>query len=270
MKIENKKISITIGQNINLLRKRHKFTLERLAEKTGLSIALISRIENGMLNPSLNTLEKIANSLGVEIEHLLQKNDPPKELKLEISDRIKQRMELFGLETETLSKQCKIPIEMLAQQLNGEIILSIHNLIAIAKVLKVDLNYFFESHHEYKYIVSRNGERPLQEWMEIQGKPMYIVEVLFDKFPNQLMEPVISTHIGKENHLLKASHTGEEFFFVLEGTVKLFLDEKEIILNTGDAIYFDSSLSHAGISIGNKPAKTLHTHFAPQARIKMP
>ena len=66
----------------------------------------------------------------------------------------------------------------------------------------------------------------------------------------------------------KISHQGEEFFYVLEGTIKLFLDDKEILLETGDAIYFDSSLPHAGISIGDKPAKTLHTHFTPQTRIK--
>ena len=202
-------LAVIVGNNISELRNANNFTLKKLSEKTGLSIALISRIENGQISPSIHTLEKIAASLGVEISDLLQKESLPAELKLEIAEKIRQRMNLLGLTTHTMAEQCGLPPLMLKQLLKNEITLSIQNLLRIASALKVDLKYFFENYHNHNFVISRKDNRPMQEWIKVNGKPMYLVEILFGKFPNQLMEPVISTHIGKEQYMGKISHLDE-------------------------------------------------------------
>lgn len=43
------------------------YTQKQLAEKTGLSQANISRIENGQASPSIATLKKIADSIGKKL-----------------------------------------------------------------------------------------------------------------------------------------------------------------------------------------------------------
>lgn len=45
-------------------------TQKDLAEKCGVSAVSLSRINNGIFNPSLDTLEKIAAALGVEVSAL--------------------------------------------------------------------------------------------------------------------------------------------------------------------------------------------------------
>ena len=54
------------------------------------------------------------------------------------------------------------------------------------------------------------------------------------------------------------AHPGEEFFFVLEGRVKLLIDgRKPTILKKSDSVQFDSSLDHAYLAYGGTDALIL-------------
>jgi transcriptional regulator with XRE-family HTH domain len=54
------------------------------------------------------------------------------------------------------------------------------------------------------------------------------------------------------------SHPGEEFFYVLEGRVKLLLKGRNpTILKQGDSVQFDSSLDHAYLAYGGSDAMIL-------------
>lgn len=54
------------------------------------------------------------------------------------------------------------------------------------------------------------------------------------------------------------SHPGEEFFYVLEGRVKLHIEgRKPTILKPGDSVQFDSSLEHAYLAYGGDEAMIL-------------
>jgi len=53
------------------------------------------------------------------------------------------------------------------------------------------------------------------------------------------------------------SHEGEEFNMVLEGTVIVTFDGKELVLNAGDSIYFNPLYPHGQKCGGSEPAKFL-------------
>lgn len=59
-----------LGKRIQDLRKAQNFTQERLAEKINIDITSLSKIETGRNYPQPETLEKIANALGIEISQL--------------------------------------------------------------------------------------------------------------------------------------------------------------------------------------------------------
>ncbi len=59
--------SIVVGKKIKEARKKKKLTIEDLASKSGLSVAHLSRLENGRKSPTITTLEKIALALDVPI-----------------------------------------------------------------------------------------------------------------------------------------------------------------------------------------------------------
>ena len=54
-----------LGKRIKQIRKVARLTQEMLAEKTGLSVEYISRLERGMSQPSFKTFEALAKSLAV-------------------------------------------------------------------------------------------------------------------------------------------------------------------------------------------------------------
>ena len=62
-----------IGENIRKLRQQKKMSQDRLSKKADLALNTIVKIETGESpNPTLETLQKIARALGVEIEKLLK------------------------------------------------------------------------------------------------------------------------------------------------------------------------------------------------------
>lgn len=63
---------IKLGQNLRKLRLKKKMSQVDLATALGVDRAYISNIENGRMNPTLSTLEKIAGALGVSTSELIK------------------------------------------------------------------------------------------------------------------------------------------------------------------------------------------------------
>lgn len=64
-----------LADHIRNRRKLFGISQEMLAEKTGLSLSLIRRIERKAANPTLSNLEKIAGVLGIDIVDLFSNNN---------------------------------------------------------------------------------------------------------------------------------------------------------------------------------------------------
>lgn len=62
-----KVLEVAIGREVKNYRKQHNITVAELAKSTGLSIGMLSKIENGMTSPSLTTLQALANALSVPL-----------------------------------------------------------------------------------------------------------------------------------------------------------------------------------------------------------
>jgi len=56
-----------IGAHIRKIRKDKGMTVDEVAKRTGVSQSMVSQIENGLTNPSLDTLWKISHCLGVPV-----------------------------------------------------------------------------------------------------------------------------------------------------------------------------------------------------------
>jgi transcriptional regulator with XRE-family HTH domain len=61
-----------IGSNIQSIRKEQGLTLDALAERSGVSKAMLSQIESEKVNPTVLTIWKIARGLEVELDAILK------------------------------------------------------------------------------------------------------------------------------------------------------------------------------------------------------
>ncbi len=69
---------IDIGPKLKEIRLRKRLKLKDVAEKTGLSISLISQVENNNTSPSLSTLVKLSNYLGTDTSFFLENSEKKK------------------------------------------------------------------------------------------------------------------------------------------------------------------------------------------------
>jgi len=67
-----KNSSIKLGKNIKRIRERKKMSQGDICRALGFDRAQMSNIEAGKGNPTLSTIEKIAQALGVASEELLK------------------------------------------------------------------------------------------------------------------------------------------------------------------------------------------------------
>jgi transcriptional regulator with XRE-family HTH domain len=62
-----KVLEVAIGRQVRRTRRQQEITVAELAQITGLSIGMLSKIENGNTSPSLTTMQALANALSVPI-----------------------------------------------------------------------------------------------------------------------------------------------------------------------------------------------------------
>lgn len=62
-----KVLEVAIGREVRAHRRKQEITVAELSASTGLSIGMLSKIENGNTSPSLTTLQTLANALSVPI-----------------------------------------------------------------------------------------------------------------------------------------------------------------------------------------------------------
>lgn len=149
-----------------------------------------------------------------------------------------------GVATSTLSK-----VE------NNLLSLTYNNLSKLAKGLGVDIAQLFTdevaSPHTNSMAVVRRGEGLHQR------TPNFGHEFLFESIADKRMVPLVTEVRSRtlEDFGEWDRHEGEEFIFVLEGTIEIFVGQAEPQrLRAGDSCYFDASLPHAVTSIGRAAA----------------
>ena len=62
-----KVLEVAIGREVRAFRRKQEITVAELSATTGLSIGMLSKIENGNTSPSLTTLQTLANALAVPL-----------------------------------------------------------------------------------------------------------------------------------------------------------------------------------------------------------
>lgn len=62
---------IRLGERARQLRKGRNLSQQKVADKSGLALRTVSRIERGLMNPSFEVLSTLASALGTSVKNLL-------------------------------------------------------------------------------------------------------------------------------------------------------------------------------------------------------
>lgn len=179
----------------------------------------------------------------------------------QIAQRIKALRELSDMSVETMSKELGIDVNKYIEYESGEIDIPVSFLYAMAGKFNVELTALLtgEEPKLQRFSVVRNGKG-----LSIDRRKEYKYQDLAYNFMNKKSEIFLVTvepDTQNTDNVNKYSHSGQEFNYILEGQMKFFFQDKEVILNPGDSIYFDSGFEHAMCALGNKPLKFLAVIF---------
>jgi len=181
----------------------------------------------------------------------------------EIAERIKGLRELSELSQQELAEQTNIPLETYIAYESGTLDFSFTALNNISEKLGIDLIELLtgENPHLSRYGIVRKGKG-----LNIKRCEGLIYEHLCYNFKNKLAEcfHVTVPYIESQQNMpiSLSAHEGQEFDYVLSGSLKIQLDNHTEILYEGDSIYYNSSRPHGVAAAGNKDciilAVTIH------------
>jgi transcriptional regulator with XRE-family HTH domain len=150
---------------------------------------------------------------------------------------------------------------LLSQIENEQVIPPLGTLLRIAKAFKVGLQHFFqEEGHNEKCILTRAGESRRMYRRPTQNEPPqpYAYHSLAFGKKHRNMEPFLVEFEPRQcDKGLQVSHEGEEFLFLLEGSLELHYGEQIMTMEPGDSVYYDSAEPHGYISTGDGPTRAV-------------
>jgi len=173
-----------------------------------------------------------------------------------IAERIKGLREINGTSAETLSKELGISIDLYLQYESGGIDIPVGFLYKLSHKYGIELSALLsgENPRLHVYCVVRKDKG-----LNIERRKQYKHESLAYNFINKKAEPFLVKIEPKQTDTPMEfnSHPGQEFNYIIEGTMKIIIDGHEIILNEGDSVYYDSGYKHAMEALNNAPVKML-------------
>jgi len=124
-------------------------------------------------------------------------------------------------------------------------------LMHAASVCKVDMGVLLTgmSTHLDTFQVVRAGHGRV-----VKRFPGYHFADLAYSYSNKVMQPLLVTLEPDKEPADLVTHSGQEFNYVLTGSVTLVLNDHRITLDEGDCIYFDPRIPHAQHCGSNEPA----------------
>ncbi len=167
---------------------------------------------------------------------------------LKIGEKIRKLRVANDLTQEELAARAGLTKGYISQLERDLTYPSIITLKDILDVLGTDLATFFKEDGQER-IVFREEDR-----QKIEGKG---IEFLVPGSGRRIMEPVLVTLQPREKTLPDAPHEGEEFGFVLKGTIALWLGNRVEKLRQGECFYFRADQRHFVENVGRSMAQIL-------------
>ena len=173
----------------------------------------------------------------------------------QIAMRIEDLRESADYTVETMAEMLNISAEEYRKYESGQADMSISVLVKLSDLFHVDMTELL------------TGQAPRLNTLSVtragQGKTIdchdqYVYKNLAYNFIHRKIEPMYVTVQPGDNKTLAAnSHEGQEFDYVLSGTMHVVIGKNDLTLNPGDSVYFDSRMPHAMEAVGDEPVHFL-------------
>ena len=168
---------------------------------------------------------------------------------LGVGDRIKILRINQKRTMQEVGDSCALSKSMISKIENNKTIPSVATLVKIAQTLGTNISNLFEHEGWSKAIVTTRKEA---EEKLVTTEKGYSIFPYASAFHEKKMQPFL--FVAKKGEVIphQLSHEGEEFVFVVEGTMKMQVGETEYLLKAGDSLYFNSLQKHGVLPVSDE------------------
>jgi len=151
--------------------------------------------------------------------------------------------------------------------LKSEKIPSLAPLIKIARGMGVRPGTFLDDSEQLGPVIYRKNDNSqpatFSSQLSEQNSHLAFYSLAGNKSGRHFEPFVIDIFPSVNKDVTLSSHEGEEFLYVLTGSIKINYGKESYILQQGDSIYYDSIVDHLVSSADNQAARILAVVYTP-------
>lgn len=161
----------------------------------------------------------------------------------QIAERLAGLRDALEISPEEIAKVCHLTTDQYLLLESGTVDISVSLLHQISQAYGIELTtlMFGDEPKMSSYFVTRNGKGTA-----VERTKAYKYQSLAAGFVGRKADPfMVTVHPKPEDEpIYLNSHFGQEYNLVLNGRMLIKINNKELILEEGDSIYFNSELPH--------------------------
>jgi mannose-6-phosphate isomerase-like protein (cupin superfamily)/DNA-binding XRE family transcriptional regulator len=167
----------------------------------------------------------------------------------QIPGRIKELREVLEISGIDMARDVNLPYQTYMGYEEGTLDIPVSALYKIAERMGVDPTVLLtgEDPRMDTASVCRAGKG-----VSIERYPGYEFSSLAFNFKDRVLEPLLVDLSSEKEAAAPVTHKGQEFNYVLEGTVKVAVGSRSYVLKEGDSIYFNAGLPHAQSAVNGE------------------
>lgn len=184
-----------------------------------------------------------------------------------VTEKIKILCADKNISAEELAENAGLTLKQIEFVFESEKIPSLSSLIKISRALGVRLGTFLDDNENIGPVINRDTQQshPVTFTSHLTNDNSHIdFFSLAASKSGRHMEPfLIEIKPSDATKMNPSSHEGEEFLYVLKGSITVLYGLDKFTLNTGESIYYDSIVDHLVTSSNNESAQVLAVVYTP-------
>ncbi len=184
-----------------------------------------------------------------------------------IGHKIREYREMRSISREDLALNANLDLMQLEKIEVDGILPSLGPLIRIARALGVRIGTFLDDAEQNGPVIVRAGkaEEAISFSSSDPASRQHLnFHALAPDKAGRHMEPfIVDIHPAKASDYKLSSHEGEEFIYVLEGSIEISYGKETFTLLAGDSIYYDSIVTHNVHAAPGASARLLAIVYTP-------
>ena len=168
---------------------------------------------------------------------------------MQLGQKIKELRMMYGLTQEELADRAELSKGFISQLERDLTSPSIATLVDVLSCLGTDLAHFFADLEQERIVF-----HPEEQFTKVDEQAQSTTCWLVPNAQKNRMEPILLTLQPGGRSYEDNPHEGEEFGYVLKGTVRVFYGGRTYTVRAGESFYFQAGKKHRLENNGNRDA----------------